>query len=202
MIPHPPIPVLEIRPADIVLLLGMGATLEVVSRFFAHGAKTKSEEEVSLENELAVLNIQTAKSRRMGPSAFVETSKLERQVLGVEKTLSTLSASRHARSIRISKIIRNVSLSFYGFIFILYYGISMLSFDGMKIDTIDLESTTTPYSRARTFHQGLLFPISYIGMGIKIARLGIQEVGIGALVVLWSAQVTVGKLIDCVEAMQ
>lgn len=199
MIPHPPIPVLEIRPADIMLLLGMGATLELVSRFFAHIAKSKSEQEITLENDLAVLNIQTAKSRRKGPSAFVETSKFERQVLGVEKNLSTLAASRHARSDRISKAIRNASLSFYVIIFIVYYGISMLSLDGMKIDSNDLEST--PYTRARSFHQGLLFPISYIGIGVKIARLGIQEVGIGALVVLWSAQVTVGKVVDCVEAM-
>lgn len=201
MIPHPPIPVLEIRPADIVVLLGMGTTLELVSRFFAHIAKSKSEQEVSLEHELAVLSIQTAKSRRKGPSAFVETSKLEREQLRVEKLVSTLVAFRHARSQQISKWIRNASLCFYVIIFILYYGISMLSLDGMKI--IDLgESTTTPYTRARSFHQGLLFPISYIGMGVKIARLGIQEVGIGALVVLWSAQVTVGKVIDCVEALQ
>jgi hypothetical protein len=200
MIPHPSIPVLEIRPADIILLLGMGATLELVSRGVAHLVKSKSEKEMALETELLSLNLQMAKSRRKGQSAFVETSKLERQVLGVAKNLASLETNRQARVGKISKVIRNASLSFYLLVFILYFGISMLSLDGMKIDSENLESTAE--SRARSFHQGLLFPISYIGMGIKIARLGIQEIGIGALVVLWSAQVTVGKVIDCVEAMQ
>lgn len=200
MIPHPAIPVLEIRPADIVLLLGMGATLEVVSRGVAHVVSSKSEKEIALETDLLSLNLQTAKSRRKGVSAFVETSKLERQVLQAEKNLASHQTTRQRRVEKISKVIRNVSLFLYLIVFILYFGISVLSLDGMKIDSSDLESTAE--SRARSFHQGLLFPISYIGIGIKIARLGIQQVGIGALVVLWSAQVTVGKVIDCVEAMQ
>jgi hypothetical protein len=200
MIPHPAIPVLDIRPADMALLLGMGATLEVLSRGVAHLVGCKSEKEIALETELTSLNLQTAKSRRKGQSAFVETSKLERQILNAEKSLSSHQANRQGRVEKISKVIRTASLSLYLLVFVLYFGISMLSFDGMKIDSQDLESTAE--SRARSFHQGLLFPISYIGMGIKIARLGIQQVGIGALVVLWSAQVTVGKVIDCVEALQ
>ena len=199
MIPHPTIPVLEIRPADIWLLLAAGASLEIISRSLGHLAKRKTEAEVTLEKKLLLLQFETAKKRRLGPPAFVETSKLERKLLQAEKDLAILQDERQTRADRVKKIIKNSSLSLYILVFIIYYGIPVVSLDGLKVDSDDLESTAE--ARARSFLNGLMFPISYIGIGVKIARLGIQEVGIGALVVLWSSQVTIGKIIDCVEAI-
>lgn len=200
MIPHPTIPVLEIRPADIWLLLAAGASLEILSRVLGHVAKSKTFAEVALEEDLLILQFETAKKRRLGPQAFVETSKLERKVLQAEKDLAVLREERQTRADRVKKIIKNGSLSLYILIFVIYYGIPMVSLDGLKVDSDDLESTAE--ERARSFLYGLMFPISYIGIGVKIARIGMQEVGIGALVVLWSSQVTIGKIIDCVEAFQ
>ena len=53
--------------------------------------KSKSSTERTLEQQLVQLNFETAQKRRLGPSAFVETSKLERQVLSKEKELAKLS---------------------------------------------------------------------------------------------------------------
>ena len=65
----------------------------------------------------------------------------------------------------------------------------------------DLESTP---DQTGSFFKALLFPVSYVGIGTKIAKWGIDpEVAtssIGALVVMWSAQVTTGKLMDAVDA--
>jgi hypothetical protein len=55
--------------------------------------------------------------------------------------------------------------------------------------------------RALGFLQGFLFPLSYVGMGMKVARYGLHKAGMGALVVLWSSQVTAGKIIDGIEAL-
>jgi hypothetical protein len=63
--------------------------------------------------------------------------------------------------------------------------------------------TSTP-DPTGSFLQALLFPVSYVGIGAKVSKWGIDsEVAtssIGALVVMWSAQVTTGKLMDAVDA--
>lgn len=195
------IPILEIRPVDIACLLLGGALLELVSRTLSILAKRKSSTQKKLEQEYRILQYETAKKRRLGPSAFVEISKLERQVLQKEKEITALKEERDERTAVVAKLIKNGSLGLYIVIFVLYFGIPMVSFDGLQIDSDDLESTSE--DRARSFLNALLFPISYIGVGIKIAKIGFESnvVGIGALVVLWSSQVTIGKVVDCVEAV-
>lgn len=201
MIPHPTIPVLEIRPIDIFVLLAAGAALELLSKLLAISARRKSPTLVKLQQELLVLQYETAKKRRLGPPAFVETSKLERKVLQQEKEIAALQELRTVRIAQVQKITKHASLTLYVVIFLLYYGIPMVSLDGFQIDSDDLSTTAT--DRARAFLNGLLFPISYIGIGVKIAKIGFasETVGIGALVVLWSSQVTTGKVIDCMEAL-
>ena len=90
VIPHQAIPLLEIRPFDIWFLLALGAIVEVLSRGLSYMTKSKSSTERTLEQQLVQLNFETAQKRRLGPSAFVETSKLERQVLSKEKELAKL----------------------------------------------------------------------------------------------------------------
>lgn len=201
MIPHPTIPVLEIRPIDMVVLLIGGAVLEVLTKALLISGRKKSSTQKALEKELLLLQFETAKKRRLGPPAFVETSKLERKCLQKEKEIATLQEARTARTQVYQKLVKNVSLTVYLLIFILYYGIPMVSLDGNQVDSDDLASTSE--ERARGFLNGLLFPISYIGIGVKIAKIGFpsEQVGIGALVVLWSSQATVGKLLDVVEAV-
>jgi hypothetical protein len=53
--------------------------------------------------------------------------------------------------------------------------------------------------RASSYLQALLFPISYIGVGMRVSRFGLSAPGFGALVVLWSAQVTTAKIMDGIE---
>jgi hypothetical protein len=199
MIPHPTIPVLAIRPVDIWLLLAAGALLELISRALIYIFKRPSSRELECKEDLFILQFETAKMRRLGPQAFVETSKLERKLLQVEKRLSEQQQARLDSTAYMQKIVKNVSLSLYLIVFIIYYGIPLVALDGNKVDSDNLESTSE--SRARSFLNGLLFPISYIGVGVKIAKIGLQQVGIGALVVLWSSQVTIGKVMDCFEAL-
>ena len=199
MIPHPTIPVLAIRPVDIWLLLAAGALLELISRTLIYIFKRPSSQELECKEDLFILQFETAKMRRLGPQAFVETSKLERKLLQVEKRLSEQQQARLDSTAYMQKIVKNVSLSLYLIVFIIYYGIPLVALDGNKVDSDNLESTSE--SRARSFLNGLLFPISYIGVGVKIAKIGLQQVGIGALVVLWSSQVTIGKVMDCFEAL-
>jgi hypothetical protein len=48
-----------------------------------------------------------------------------------------------------------------------------------------------------------LFPLSYVGVGIKLSQFGLTNPhsSLGALLVFWSAQMTVAKIMDGVEAL-
>mmetsp|Transcript_3646 Transcript_3646/g.5344 ORF Transcript_3646/g.5344 Transcript_3646/m.5344 type:complete len:207 (-) Transcript_3646:193-813(-) len=205
MIPHPSIPVGHVRPSDIILMLGVGTVYEIISRSLAHIGKSKSSSMISMEGELKQLQYQTAQKRRLGQSAFVETSKLERQLLAKEKELEKEQTSLETRTDKVAKMAKYSGLMLYFAVFCIYYGIPMLTVDGMRVDSenLDGEDALNSDDRASAFLKTIMFPISYVGLGVKIARLGIPNAhgSIGALVVLWSSQVTVGKLIDCIEAL-
>ena len=48
-----------------------------------------------------------------------------------------------------------------------------------------------------------MFPLSYVGIGLKLSRIGLENKAscVGALSIYWSAQVMVGKVYECVEAL-
>ena len=112
-------------------------------------------------------------------------------------------------------IVYRSGIAFNIIIFILYYSIPVLLVNGanvtpsgimnnlvsglsvMEIPTIFHDEE----ENAAGFLQAFLFPISYVGIGMKIARFGLPKAAIGAMLVMWSAQVTVGKLMDGIEAM-
>jgi hypothetical protein len=198
VIPHQAIPLLEIRPFDIWFLLALGAIVEVLSRGLSYMTKSKSSIERTLEQQLVQLNFETAQKRRLGPSAFVETSKLERQVLSKEKELAKLVLTRKAKMEQMAKYVKNGSLVFYAIIVIVYYSLPVLKIDGLQLNG---DVSLIEEDRALRFLQGFLFPLSYVGLGMRVARFGLPKTGVGALVVLWSSQVTLGKLIDGIEAL-
>jgi hypothetical protein len=93
-LPHAPIVLSLIRVNDIWFLLATGAVWEIFARVFVLMTKIKPDWLVQKEEELRTLNRQTAAKRKLGPQAFVETSKLERQVLALEKELATVQEGR------------------------------------------------------------------------------------------------------------
>lgn len=60
------------------------------------------------------------------------------------------------------------------------------------------------FESAGGFLKRILFPLSFVGVGFKMSKWGmvhdVVDSSIGALVVLWSAQVTAGKLMDALDA--
>jgi hypothetical protein len=82
-------------------------------------------------------------------------------------------------------------------IFVLYYGVPMFTIEtGVDKNLDDLQDPGLFFKRA-------LFPVTYVGMGQKISKWGMgeaAETSVGALMILWSAQVTVGKLFDAIDA--
>jgi hypothetical protein len=93
-LPHPPIVLSSIRVNDIWFLLAAGAVWEIGCRLFLLSVKIKPAWLVQKELELQQLNTVTSAKRKLGPQAFVETSKLERQVLALEKELATIYEGR------------------------------------------------------------------------------------------------------------
>ena len=73
-------------------------------------------------------------------------------------------------------------------------------------NTDDDNMVPSAEERAAALFRGVLFPISYVGFGMRFLRLGLPAAkhaaaSIRCLVVLWLAQTTVGKLINCLELL-
>ena len=197
-IPHPPIFVSEIRTTDIWLLLAVGATWELLTRIVVLTLQIKPASLLKQEQALDVLQQETDHKRKMGPSAFVETSKLERQVLALEKDINTVKERRQKSLARIQKgtiWYGNILLSLL--VFCLYYGVPLLTVEDLQVG---VESDPN-----KSYLKAILFPVASVGMGMRISKWGmpleIQASSIGGLVVLWCGQVVVGKLMDAVDAV-
>mmetsp|Transcript_13687 Transcript_13687/g.28677 ORF Transcript_13687/g.28677 Transcript_13687/m.28677 type:complete len:243 (-) Transcript_13687:2954-3682(-) len=84
-LPHPSMPIGAVRPNDIIILLVIGAVFELVTRYSLVSYRRKPNIIRQRESALKELEQRVKKSRALGPHAFVETSKLERQLLAEKK---------------------------------------------------------------------------------------------------------------------
>jgi len=213
IIPNVPIPISTIRPNDIILLLIVGALSEISFRALLRSSKNRSPNEFDLRQTLKQLRLDTARARKLGPSAFVETSKLERKVLAVEKDLESVQEKRAESGKKMAKLVTNLGRVLNVILFFSYYGIPLLNVDGFRL-TIDNSAMVPDSSRgggeqdmdlamAGSYLNGVLFPLSYVGAGVRLSRFGLQNKAssVAALIVYWSAQVMVGKTYECVETL-
>jgi len=102
-------------------------------------------------------------------------------------------------------------------IFCVYFGVPLLTINGIAVAMMEHNDIDDGISnvgsgdvdggfeaaKAASFTKGILFPISYVGLGMKISRFGLAEKAssIGALAVYWSAQTMMEKVLDIVEAL-
>jgi hypothetical protein len=202
-IPHPAIPLGEIRPLDLLLLLSVGALWELISRIGVLSFSRKSSSLRQREYAFQQLQQLTRQKQNVGASAFVETSKLERQVLAEEKALSQVYQDRKAQLIVIKKLSKNIGLALSFVVFFLYYGVPVVTMDGSLIETNEILSAEGASLKGAAFTKAFMFPLSYIGIGMRLSRWGLEDPSnsIGSLLVFWSAQTTVGKIMDGVEAL-
>lgn len=198
---HPPIVWEQIRVHDIWLLLALGAVMELVFRLVILQTKVKPSSLIKKEDYYYKLEFDVKKKQAMGPSAFVETSKLERQLLALDKELQQMYSERKASTDQIEKYLLKYGRNLVALVvFLLYYGVPVVSFSGGGQELLDLD-TKIP----AVFHKAVLFPLSIIGFGFKISKWGMAEhvkaTSIGALVVLWAGQVTMSQIMDGVDSM-
>ena len=192
------IPLASIRPFDIILLLSIGILFETITWCIKYSIEKKTSNELTLREQLHTLKYQTSESRRLGPQAFVETSKLERQLLNKEKKYSYILSNREERQKNFDSRKKKISLIINIIVFILYYGVPMFVIDGMGIEGVLEEALE---EKAVSFYRGMVFPISVFGMGFKLSSFGMKSKGAGALVILWCGQVTVNKITECLDAL-
>lgn len=207
LIPHPPIYLSEVRPLDIWLLLAIGMGWELCSRLLVLSCKVKPKTLLEKEIGLQLLERETNRMRELGPSKFVETSKMERQVLAKEKEIEEIKNARKCYEAKVEKsLIRYGTYLVTFLVFVLYYGVPIVSLDATAAATDDIIPdevagiSTPPASSGAggpTFRT-MFFPISSVGLGMRIARWGLADGSnsIGALVIMWSGQVFAEKLMD------
>ena len=151
--------------------------------------------------ELHDLRFETAKKRSLGPSAFVETAKLERQVLAKEKELASMESGRSDRIAKVEAIIKKASTAVQLIIFLVYWGVPILSVDGSRIaSSASVGHIVSAEDAANACMRGICFPYC---VWLKVAAMGVTEQAssIGALVVYWSSQTTVKKFAEVFEVL-
>merc|ERR1719148_17149 len=99
-LPYPEIPYKIVHTGDIILLLSIGFLYELSMRIYRHKKERRTPHERKSSAHLATLWYETAKKRALGPSAFVETAKLERAVLATRRELEKLVEDRQSRRAR------------------------------------------------------------------------------------------------------
>ena len=220
VIPHTTIPISSIRPNDILLLLCLGCTTGLLQKLVLRNAKTPSSKSLAKRQSLSQLRIEADQMRKKGASTFVETSKLERKVLSLEKSLTEEKEIRKENVEKLQKSLKRVGIFINLVIFLIYYGIPLLTIDGLRIPLVNPDLVAglkdgigsgsaaleqgVDVVHASMFMKGIMFPLSYVGMGMKLSKLGLGEIkhcSTGALVVFWSAQVMTEKILECLEAL-
>lgn len=195
ILPHTPVYLSEVRVNDIWLLLGIGIVWELIIRFYLLLCKTKNNILVRKELQYKLLKVEVEYKRSLGIQAFVETSKLERQLLENEKELNKIYMQRSERVMKVEKtLIKYGNYILYIIIFFAYYTVPLLT-------VADVPNTLNPNS---SLLKTMLFPITYVGIGIRISQFGlpseIARNSVGSLFVLWSSQVTTGKIMDLIDS--
>ena len=120
-LPHPQIILSQIRINDVWLLLFIGGVYELLCRLYLLFAiKLKPTALLQKEYNLQQMTAKTNQLRKLGPSSFVETSKIERQVLALEKELSGIYEQRKRyksplsiNGDEINEVVRNVTDFFF-----------------------------------------------------------------------------------------
>mmetsp|Transcript_26326 Transcript_26326/g.64167 ORF Transcript_26326/g.64167 Transcript_26326/m.64167 type:complete len:209 (-) Transcript_26326:42-668(-) len=203
-IPHPPIPLSALRPNDIFLLLGLGAIWETIVRFMLFRYRAKPSTLIEREKSLKALTKKVKVYRNKGPSAFVETSKLERQLLAEEKAMADTTEKRKGALQKAEKVAKNANMVTSALIFFLWYSIPILEFEAHRIaNQKEIFSEEEGQEMVQSAHKAFLFPLSVVGIGLKIAKLGLAnpQSTSGALVAFWSAQTMVSKIFDAIDAL-
>lgn len=196
LLPHPPLYLSEIRPVDMLLLLAGGALWEAVARvILLQFCKVKPRALRNKEQQWQALSLQVQHKRKLGQQAFVECSKLERQLLALEKELDNAREARKKMQKTTERALLrygNILLSLV--VFVLYYGVPVMALEPLEQEMGVYQSPPL---------KSMFFPVSYVGIGMRVARWGLpdQMNGLGALVVFWSAQVLVGQVFDAIDAM-
>lgn len=194
ILPHAPVYLSEVRVNDIWLLLGIGFLWEFVTRFYFLLYKKKNNALLRKELHYKLLQVEVDYKRGLGISAFVETSKLERQLLDNERELNKIYTERLERVSKVEKGLKYGNYVLCAIVFFAYFSIPLLT-------VADVPNMLNPnVSLLKT----MLFPISYVGIGIRLSRFGLPSEtamnSLGSLFVFWSSQVTTGKVMDLVDA--
>jgi hypothetical protein len=190
IIPHPLLYFKEIRPLDIWVLLLAGFGYEVCMRLYLLLV-------VKMKSTQLTLQSSVNHYRQLGPPAFVQCSKLERQYNAMEKELQAIYERRKATAKLQEKYLKTYAHIFLGIlIFFIYYGVPLIVVEPLenewtpekiadyqqqqafaaKATPLDGETMVPPIVGATpvpvgTLFKALLFPVSYIGVSARITKL-------------------------------
>lgn len=200
------IPILQIYPLDILVLLTVSSLFVTLCQIYLYVIQRTSSTEQALYKNIYMHRHLVAQGRTKGPSAFVETSKLERALLQLEKQMNDTKTTRSNQIDAFLKLKKRIGYALYILVFALYYGIPMIQMDGFRVSNMDEDSSSrnvedTEDVVAAQFMKELLFPMYASRFFIRLANWGLPSTcnpfsSLGALMIFWSGEITITKLLE------
>eukprot|EP00339_Tiarina_fusa_P024774 CAMPEP_0117045074 /NCGR_PEP_ID=MMETSP0472-20121206/31198_1 /TAXON_ID=693140 ORGANISM="Tiarina fusus, Strain LIS" /NCGR_SAMPLE_ID=MMETSP0472 /ASSEMBLY_ACC=CAM_ASM_000603 /LENGTH=160 /DNA_ID=CAMNT_0004756967 /DNA_START=169 /DNA_END=647 /DNA_ORIENTATION=+ len=133
LIPYPQLPFHSFRVADVCLVMAVGAIWELIIRTLRLLMKRKPAAIRTRDAALKDLEFEIKRMRNKGASAFVATSKLERQQLAEKKALTKAAEQRRERVEKLEKITQKIDMGLCLAVFLCYYGVPMMEFSAQRL---------------------------------------------------------------------
>jgi hypothetical protein len=180
---------------DIALLLA----LSIVHTFILHAleffgcTRPYKEEYAHEKRQLRYLKLETNKLRAQGQPTFVETSKMERKLLAKEKEVEKIQSNYEVKLARFKRLRKRVTYILYALVLVSYYQSPVL-----RVGSSSSLGSEGGHEGDHNYLKGMLFPLSAIGIGNKIAHFGCGKGGLSAMMVFWSGEVITDKVMECI----
>ncbi|KAG5177074.1 hypothetical protein JKP88DRAFT_333776 [Tribonema minus] len=118
--------VLAINPVGLILAILVCVIVELISGIAHAMAGRRTQAEVTYSEDVALLKVEIVKTNY--PEKFVENSKLQRQLIKVEKELERLRGERAARRTKVQRWTRWLRLAAYGALVAAHWGQTAIRF--------------------------------------------------------------------------
>jgi hypothetical protein len=145
------------------------------------------------KRQLRYLKLETNKLRAQGQPTFVETSKMERKLLAKEKEVEKIQSNYEVKLARFKRLRKRVTYILYALVLVSYYQSPVL-----RVGSSSSLGSEGGHEGDHNYLKGMLFPLSAIGIGNKIAHFGCGKGGLSAMMVFWSGEVITDKVMECI----
>jgi hypothetical protein len=118
---------------------------------------------------------------------------MERKLLAKEKEVEKIQSNYEVKLARFKRLRKRVTYILYALVLVSYYQSPVL-----RVGSSSSLGSEGGHEGDHNYLKGMLFPLSAIGIGNKIAHFGCGKGGLSAMMVFWSGEVITDKVMECI----